>query len=327
MATEEEPHRENNNNSKDTDHVDQSVETNPIYDQLFSIGVTLTSNKLGQYAVRKIDRLLWIIENTAKWSVPQNINESETSVPPPPLIRPLNWFLFIPALIVMRLFRAGASFVLLMFGYDALAPVTVVHILQKQRRILRAIRYQGLKAIRSRNTENQQHVKKGLLSVLLSFMSGLICSSKNLEEPVKIVVKSNNRAEGHIAKKRLLSDDDECNKDDDNDLNLTCADLLEKYGSISSCDDSDFEPGVALDADTSSDSSEESEPEGRTGNNDDDVGEKPEATKELEKKEEQNNVNNEPNTTTSEPVKIKSPVPPEEHNHSTVYETGDSQQI
>lgn len=332
MATgEESQHRETNNNTKDIDHVDKPIESNPIYDQLFNLGVTLTSNKLGQYVVRKIDRLLWAIENTAKWSVPQNINESESAVPPPPLIRPLNWFLFIPALIVMRLFRAGASFVLLMFGYDALAPITMVQILQKQRRVLRAIRYQGLKTIRSRNAENQKSGKNSLLSIVVSSVSGIFCSGGNLEEPVKIVVKSNNRPEGHASKKRLLSDEDECNKNDENDLNLTCADLLDKYGSISSCDDSDFEPD-AIDDETSSDSSEESEPEGRTEKDEVDVDDEEEADApvEAEKGEEPKATSAEANTT-SEPVEIiqntnKSPVPPEEHNHSAIYDSGDSHQ-
>lgn len=50
-------------------------ETSTVMRALHDIGVRVASTNLGQFGIKKVDKILWIIENTAKWSVPQNIGE------------------------------------------------------------------------------------------------------------------------------------------------------------------------------------------------------------------------------------------------------------
>lgn len=53
----------------------EANESSNVMQALHDIGVRIASTNLGQFAVKKIDKILWIIENTAKWSVPQNMGE------------------------------------------------------------------------------------------------------------------------------------------------------------------------------------------------------------------------------------------------------------
>lgn len=53
----------------------EANESSNVMLALHDIGVRIASTNLGQFAVKKIDKILWIIENTAKWSVPQNMGE------------------------------------------------------------------------------------------------------------------------------------------------------------------------------------------------------------------------------------------------------------
>lgn len=55
-------------------------ETSTVMCALHDIGVRVAATNLGQFAVKKIDKILWIIENTAKWSVPQNMGELNTII-------------------------------------------------------------------------------------------------------------------------------------------------------------------------------------------------------------------------------------------------------
>lgn len=61
------------NTSHDEIHVDDIGFVKRKMQSMISSAAT---TNIGQFFIRKIDRILWIIENTAKWSVPQNIGIS-----------------------------------------------------------------------------------------------------------------------------------------------------------------------------------------------------------------------------------------------------------
>lgn len=87
----------------------------------------------------------------------------------------------------MRLFRAGLSVLLLMLGQETLAPLDVVQFVQIRRRKLRALKYQGLKIIRTKQNDSKES-KKGLLQRILSLPANMMCSPGSIEEPETIVI-------------------------------------------------------------------------------------------------------------------------------------------
>lgn len=87
----------------------------------------------------------------------------------------------------MRLFRAGLSVLLLVLGQETLTPLDVVHFVQIRRRKLRALKYQGLKIIRSKQHDSNVS-KKGLLQRILSLPANMMCSSSSIVEPERIVI-------------------------------------------------------------------------------------------------------------------------------------------
>lgn len=106
----------------------------------------------------RIDACLAVVEKTAKWSLPQSPppSEEDTSkmnISPPPLIRPLPWILFLPALIALRLVRVSLSFIALLIGKQPVYPATMVSFLQSRRRKLRALKYRGQKIQRMKRAE------------------------------------------------------------------------------------------------------------------------------------------------------------------------------
>lgn len=250
------------------DEVHMENEQHPLLNIINEIGVKIAATDFGQYGIKKIDKLLWIVENTAKWSVPQNyaVSESDKPLPPPPLLRPLPWMLFIPALIQMRIMRAVLSFVLLMLGRDAITPSTVVHFIQIRRRKLRAIKYQGIKLIRTRHNEQKQ--KQSFLSRLFNFPARALCSRGYVVDAKPIIFKKTAKSgagatiDEAASKKRPHNDDD---SEIESDSNLTSHDLLKKYCEIDSEDDPTYEVEEEMESDESSD--EESDTEDAIVNN------------------------------------------------------------
>lgn len=55
---------------------EEKESTHPLLDSIYDASIKVASTNVGQFAIRKVDKLLWTIENTAKWSVPQLYSES-----------------------------------------------------------------------------------------------------------------------------------------------------------------------------------------------------------------------------------------------------------
>lgn len=116
----------------------------------------------------------------------------------PALERPLPWFIFLPALVAMRIFRVGLTFGALLLGKDPVSPSKVVRFLQTRRRKLRALKYNGLRSIRTRNADSDGK-NKGLLTNIYKLISGLACSTAAIpEDGIKMIVKKSKKNKSEV---------------------------------------------------------------------------------------------------------------------------------
>lgn len=137
---------------------------NPLIDLLYDYTAQAMTTRVGNYVYHRFDTCLSVVEKTAKWSLPQSPPPSEedtskVNISPPPLIRPLPWIMFLPALIALRLIRASLSLVALMIGKQPVYPENMVAFLQSRRRKLRALKYRGQKIQRMRRAEKESEGK------------------------------------------------------------------------------------------------------------------------------------------------------------------------
>lgn len=102
-------------------------------------------------------------------------------------MRPLPWLLFLPALVALRCSRTFVSLLALMVGYPSVDPADVVSFLQKLRREVRAVKYQGQRNIRHRrqNTtlaymmnNGKSNGEGGVVQELLASLVRGICYQK-----------------------------------------------------------------------------------------------------------------------------------------------------
>ncbi|CAH0590410.1 unnamed protein product [Chrysodeixis includens] len=108
------------------------------------------SYRMGQSALRYVDRTLWVIEKCARWAVPPPLDQDER--PQPELVRPLPWVLFLALLVTLRLTREGISLLNLVMGKPPLRSADVVMYIQSKRRYLRTLKYQGNRMMRARTS-------------------------------------------------------------------------------------------------------------------------------------------------------------------------------
>ncbi|XP_055838074.1 uncharacterized protein LOC129906359 isoform X2 [Episyrphus balteatus] len=269
-----------NDDDINVDEADESGYINgPIYDKIYKLAETFAATKIGHFVTGKVDGLLKLIEDTAKWSLPpRNQDKNESSVP---LQRPLPWIPFIALILILRLARIGLSVAGLFIGNAPLVPSDVVYFIQTRRRKLRSIRIAGMREIQKNKQTQRPSTSGGLLSSVTHLMSMAICRPKLCEDTHNILVNENCFGEAqcsgvvetqqnhNTSKNRRIEDEDENISDHD----LTLDQILDKYGASSNeDDDSDFIPPSdgLLDADTSATStSSASSDEGI--NNDDDI--------------------------------------------------------
>ncbi|EAT41475.1 AAEL006890-PA [Aedes aegypti] len=146
------------------DEMEIAEAKNPLIDLLYDYTAQAMTTRVGNYVYHRFDTCLSVVEKTAKWSLPQSPPPSEedtskVNISPPPLIRPLPWIMFLPALIALRLIRASLSLVALMIGKQPVYPENMVAFLQSRRRKLRALKYRGQKIQRMRRAEKESEGK------------------------------------------------------------------------------------------------------------------------------------------------------------------------
>ncbi|XP_026493825.2 uncharacterized protein Jabba [Vanessa tameamea] len=126
-----------------------------------------SSYRLGQTALRYMDRALWIVEKSARWAVPLPLDQEER--PQPELIRPLPWVFFLALLLLLRVTRESISLINLALGKPPLRSADVVTYIQSKRRYLRTLKYQGNRIMRARTEPTTRETWYSSLQSLFEF--------------------------------------------------------------------------------------------------------------------------------------------------------------
>lgn len=142
-----------NPNSPSKDELEVAEAKNPLFDLVYDYAAEALTSRIGNFVYQGLDSILSTVEKTAKWSLPPKQSTGKTTISAPPLVRPLPWVLFLPALLALRLLRYFLSIVALLMGHQPVYPVTMVSYLQNKRRKLRAFKYRGLRLQRIRQAE------------------------------------------------------------------------------------------------------------------------------------------------------------------------------
>ncbi|XP_017961765.1 flocculation protein FLO11 isoform X2 [Drosophila navojoa] len=216
------------------------------------------STRLGQFVIERADRGLKLIEDTTKWSLPQDKNSSSAV-----LERPLPWGPFLLLIIVLRLVRIWLSVGALMIGNGPVTPTDMIYFIQTRRRKLRAIRVHGLRTMRNRQQESSSRTNSNSYADKLSqWVSRAICRPGVQRANTGRLF--NSRAMATNTQQSTQKNESVAKRPRDDDLNpdhnLTIDEMLSKYANENSEDDSDFVPN-AEDENTTSGTSSESESE------------------------------------------------------------------
>uniref|UniRef100_A0A182JQQ0 Uncharacterized protein n=1 Tax=Anopheles christyi TaxID=43041 RepID=A0A182JQQ0_9DIPT len=255
-----------------------------VPDMLYDVVARVATTSIGQFVYKRIDNLLWTMEKTARWSLPQPspvgvstktsaaaaaTDESEdfgSNISGPPLIRPLPWLLFLPALIVLRMVRSALSLGARFIGRGPVLPSNMVAFLQNKRRKLRALKYRGQRLQRIAKVEQEVDPKPVTwLQRIILPLRMVICTrpyrtiDANSDVAHAVIFRKDRPASAGQkrveSKKRNLnqreaeSADEECS-DEYSFEDAGCKELLEKYANE---EDSSFNVEDA--ASSSSDSS------------------------------------------------------------------------
>ncbi|XP_058126347.1 uncharacterized protein LOC131283118 [Anopheles ziemanni] len=250
-------------------------------DMLYDVLARAAITSIGQFVYKRVDNLLWTVEKTARWSLPQNppimtektavtekvaaaagTEESEdagTNISGPPLIRPLPWLLFLPALIVLRLIRTVLSMGARAIGRGPVLPATMVGFLQNKRRKLRALKYRGqrlqrISRLEVSSEESPQGIASSWLQRIILPLKMVICTRPyratdlNSDVAHAVVFRKDQPSTAAqkrsvaVSKKRNLNQreaesDEEGASDEDSFEDAGYKELLDKYANV---DDSSF---------------------------------------------------------------------------------------
>lgn len=219
------------------DELEIAEAQNSLVDLLYDYASQAVTTRVGQFVYRRVDGLLSTIEKTARWSLPQpppcEEDTSKMNISPPPLIRPLPWLLFLPALIILRMVRHHLSFLALILGKPPICPETIVAFLQNKRRKLRALKYRGQKLDRINRAEklSENELETTWLSRITLPLRTVICTRRVGNRPVKTVLyhhPTHLKHHKHEAKKRNVDERDDGDSEESFE-DVGCQELLERY--------------------------------------------------------------------------------------------------
>ncbi|XP_053663065.1 uncharacterized protein LOC128712194 [Anopheles marshallii] len=230
-----------------------------VPDMLYDVVARAATTSVGQFIYKRVDNLLWTIEKTARWSLPQPspaavssktsaADESEDvggNISGPPLIRPLPWLLFLPALIALRIVRSALSMGARFVGRGPVLPSSVVGFLQNKRRKLRALKYRGQRLQRIAKVEQEADPKQVTwLQRIILPLRMVICtrpySTFDANSDVAHAVIFRNDRPSSAGQKRVASKKRNLNQreaesaeeeasDEDSFEDAGCKELLDKY--------------------------------------------------------------------------------------------------
>ncbi|XP_026836463.1 uncharacterized protein LOC6547306 isoform X2 [Drosophila erecta] len=247
------------------DHIDEEEvielhKSRSFYDRVREQAERFASTRIGQFVIERVDKALAMIEDAAKWSLPQEKSAA-------PLERPLPWIPFLMLLVLLRLTRIWLSVGTLLIGNGPILPTDMVYFMQTRRRKLRAIRVHGLKVMRRRQQEVSYGSGKGLTQKLNQWFSRAMCRPGVQQDSSsrRVFVHHSEQGLSNSVVKRPREEDYNADADAeaDADADLTIDQMLAKYANENSEDDSDFVPNEeeeesssSGDSDSESDSSE-----------------------------------------------------------------------
>ncbi|XP_015436175.1 PREDICTED: uncharacterized protein LOC107191613 isoform X2 [Dufourea novaeangliae] len=116
-----------------------------------SMIVTASQTSVGQSLFKLVESFLWVVEKSARWSVPTHELSAEENgkiFGKIELVRPLPWILFLPSLVILRIIRGGLNVGAFLLGYPRIEPSGMVKFMQKSRRRLRALNSKAMKSTR-----------------------------------------------------------------------------------------------------------------------------------------------------------------------------------
>ncbi|XP_078042785.1 uncharacterized protein LOC144473095 isoform X2 [Augochlora pura] len=250
-----------------------SKETGGVKGWIESMFITVSQTFVGLPLFKAIDYFLNVVEKSTQWSLPAHEISAEENgklFGKIELLRPLPWILFIPGLVILRVIRVGINVGAFIFGYPYVEPLKMVKFVQRCRRRLRTINLKAVKSSRRRPNANKD---KLLVRSIRLTLSTLFCfdSSKLSPSPPPIEIcvtgldfntarspdeTSTTESAGSpipADRKRKLS---QVSSDSESETTLT---KLDKYASLNSEDDSDFNPVECSSQSSSSKSDDERE--------------------------------------------------------------------
>nr|XP_033333439.1 uncharacterized protein LOC117224548 isoform X2 [Megalopta genalis] len=238
-----------------------------------SMFLAVSRSFLGQPIFKTIDYCLNVVEKSTLWSLSAHEISAEEDgkiFGRIELLRPLPWILFLPGLIMLRIFRDGINVGAYILGYPRLEPIKMVKYVQKCRRRLRMLHLKASKSSRRRVTSNKDKI---LIRSIRLTLSTLFClgSSKLSPSPppIKICVTGldfdttatsgegsnteSTESPSQTERKRKLS---QVSSDSETESIMS---MIDKYALMSSDDDSDFTPVECIPQPSSSSSDDERE--------------------------------------------------------------------
>ncbi|XP_011295343.1 probable WRKY transcription factor protein 1 isoform X1 [Musca domestica] len=224
-----------------------------VMDKLQMICEKFAATGMGQTILGSCDRVLKVLEETSKWSLPQDDTDAK-------LERPLPWIFFIPLIVWLRVIRMWLSFVCIMMGGSPMTAEKMVYNIQIKRRRLRAIRVPALRAARRMEPDSSGMMVSGKNQTFMGKIRSLFGSAVCKPGQRRDVPSRRAFGMGNISKVMEEMSGERSVKrprDDDNaDLNMTVDQMLEKYANEDSEDDSDYVPNEEDEESSSSSSSE-----------------------------------------------------------------------
>ncbi|XP_030559048.1 flocculation protein FLO11 isoform X2 [Drosophila novamexicana] len=237
------------------DEVSELQRPPSFYQKVREQAERFASTRLGQFVIERADRALKLIEDTTKWSLPQDKNSSAVV-----LERPLPWASFLLLIVLLRLARIWVSLGALMIGNAPVSPTDMIYFIQTRRRKLRAIRVHGLRVMRHRQQETSSRTGCSYTQQLSQWLSRAICrpgvqransgrvlNLRDMEKP-----QQGNQLNHSVSKRPR-------EEDSNPDHNLTIDEMLAKYANENSEDDSDFVPNPEDETTATSSSSSSSD--------------------------------------------------------------------
>ncbi|XP_058797943.1 uncharacterized protein LOC131668102 isoform X2 [Phymastichus coffea] len=194
---------------------------------------------VGQAILRMVDKIMWVIEKSMQWSLPapENVTEENgKSFGKPELVRPLPWIVFLPTILMLRVFRASINAVVVILGYPTVEPSDMIRVVQRGRRRLRTIKTSALKSIRQNQSSvaqdrpmSMKEASKSLaksIRLTLSTLSCLDAGSKSSPSPPPTKIRVSNYLD-------MSTPMPEGNMQNENKLNSPKGDVKRKYSELS----------------------------------------------------------------------------------------------